>query len=88
MDDKINFQDSINFQEKFRQDVVLKVIKWRHYRGWTQETLAARAGLSVRQLGDIERMAHCNITLNTLAKLIYALDVPNGQYWQEPPHHK
>ncbi len=46
----------------------------RRARGWTQEQLAERAGLSYKFIGEIER-GQSNPTLETLVALAQALDL-------------
>jgi XRE family transcriptional regulator, regulator of sulfur utilization len=53
----------------------LSVRHWRESRAWTQEQLAARAGLNRTFVGEIERGA-CIASILTAEKLAQALDVP------------
>ena len=54
-----------------------RVLTIRRDRGWTQEDLAERAGMSQQQIADIERLA-ANPTLTTLDRLFTALELPKG----------
>ena len=47
----------------------------RAERGYSQETLAARAGVHRTFIGSVER-AECNISLDNLGKLAAGLGVP------------
>lgn len=47
----------------------------RKAKGWTQEQLAEAAGLHYSYIGGVER-GDRNISLETLEKIIYALQVP------------
>lgn len=49
----------------------------RRERGWTQADLAKRAGMTQKQIADIERLA-ADPTLTTLDRLFTALDLPKG----------
>jgi transcriptional regulator with XRE-family HTH domain len=46
--------------------------KMRHARGYTQEELAGRSGISARHLGDIERAQHA-ASVRVLGRLAEAL---------------
>jgi len=47
----------------------------RHERGWTQEELADRVGISSRYLGQIER-AQTSASVTVLGRLADGLEVP------------
>ena len=47
----------------------------RNQRGYSQETLAERAGLHPTYIGQVER-GEKNVTVDSLAKITAALDVP------------
>jgi transcriptional regulator with XRE-family HTH domain len=54
--------------------VAINVRRLRHDRGWTQEDLADRVGLSVRYLGQIER-AQASMSITVLGRLADAFRV-------------
>lgn len=62
------------------------VRRLRQARGWSQESLAARAELNRTYMGEIER-ASAMPSLQTAAKLAQALEVPLAELLQrcEPP---
>jgi transcriptional regulator with XRE-family HTH domain len=57
-----------------KDTVAVNIRRLRNQRGWTQEDLADRAGLSVRYLGQIER-AQTSTTVTVLGRLALALKV-------------
>jgi len=56
------------------QSVGKRIRKARERRGWTQEQIAARVGLSSSYYAGIERGIH-NASLLTLASIAEALDL-------------
>jgi transcriptional regulator with XRE-family HTH domain len=52
----------------------LNVRRLRHGKGWTQEELADRVGLSARYVGQIER-AQASMTVTVLGRVADALKV-------------
>jgi transcriptional regulator with XRE-family HTH domain len=54
--------------------VAINVRRLRHERGWTQEDLADRVGLSARYVGQIER-AQASMSVTVLGRLAKALKV-------------
>jgi transcriptional regulator with XRE-family HTH domain len=57
------------------QDLGSQVRSFRERKGWSQEELAHRARMHVTYLSSLER-GHRNPTLNVIADLARALDVP------------
>jgi transcriptional regulator with XRE-family HTH domain len=55
----------------------------RHARGWTQEMLGERAGLSYKFIGEIER-GQGNPSVDTLERLSVALGVDVTELFGEP----
>jgi transcriptional regulator with XRE-family HTH domain len=51
-----------------KEIVALNVRRLRHDRGWTQEDLADRTGLSARYVGQIER-AQASMTISVLGRI-------------------
>jgi transcriptional regulator with XRE-family HTH domain len=60
--------------EDLREMLALNVRKFRHARGWTQEELADRVGLSSRYVGQVER-AQASASVTVLGRLAQALGV-------------
>ena len=58
--------------------VAIRVRQVRNARGWTQEELADRVGLSVRYIGEIERL-QASPTVNVLGRLADALGIEPGE---------
>ncbi|MFC4456174.1 helix-turn-helix transcriptional regulator [Deinococcus sonorensis] len=58
-----------------------KVRQLREARGWSQEDLAARAFLHRNQIGYIEQ-GQRNISIETIARLAAAFDVPPGELFR------
>ena len=67
--------------------VATNIRRLRHARGWTQEDLAERVGLSARYVGQVER-AQASMTITVLgrfadafaieaAELVRAIDIPS-----------
>ncbi len=57
-----------------REIVAINVRRLRRDRGWTQEDLAGRAGLSSRYIVQIER-AQASMTVTVLGRVAEALKV-------------
>jgi transcriptional regulator with XRE-family HTH domain len=60
--------------DDLKDTVAVNVRRLRNQKGWTQEDLADRVGLSVRYLGQIER-AQTSTTVTVLGRLAMALKV-------------
>lgn len=54
--------------------VAINVRRLRHEKGWTQEDLADRVGLSARYVGQIER-AQASMTISVLGRIANAFKV-------------
>lgn len=67
--------------------LALRLRQVRNDRGWTQEDLAGRVGLSVRYIGQIER---CNAspTVNVLGRLADACGVEAGELLRRTPRNR
>jgi transcriptional regulator with XRE-family HTH domain len=61
-----------------KQTVATNVRRLRNERGWTQEDLAGRVGLSARYVGQIER-AQASMSVTVLGRLAKALKVDAGE---------
>jgi transcriptional regulator with XRE-family HTH domain len=72
---------------ELRVRVGTRLREWRRRRGLTQEQLAARAGLSYKFIGEIERGTG-NPTLETLGRLAAALRVDLAELVREPEPHR
>ncbi len=59
---------------------------FRRSRGWSQEELAARAGLSPRTISDLERGLRLP-GYKTLAALARAVEVPVDRFFDEDCRH-
>ena len=57
------------------QTIGRKLRQFRQKKGYSQETLADRAGLHPTYIGQVER-GEKNITVETLAKITTALGIP------------
>lgn len=57
-----------------RDLVALNVGRMRREKGWTQEELAARAGLSARYIGQVER-AQASMSVSVLGRIAEAFKV-------------
>jgi transcriptional regulator with XRE-family HTH domain len=57
-----------------RETVAINVRRLRHQKGWTQEDLADRAGISARYVGQVER-AQASMTVTVLGRIAEALKV-------------
>lgn len=55
-----------------------RVRNFRDFRGYTQETLAKKAGLTKSYIGNIEQMKRPGVSVETMLKLCIALNcLPN-----------
>ena len=61
--------------ENPRELLAVNLIRLRHEKGWSQETLASEAGLHRTFVTHVERQAR-NISLDNLEKLAVALQIP------------
>ena len=61
-----------------KEIVAINVRRLRYNRGWTQEDLADRVGLSARYVGQIER-AQASMTITVLGRIANALKVDAGE---------
>jgi transcriptional regulator with XRE-family HTH domain len=57
-----------------KEIVAINVRRLRYDRGWTQEDLADRVGLSERYVGQVER-AQASMTITVLGRIANALEV-------------
>lgn len=57
-----------------KDTVATNVRRLRHVKGWTQEDLADRVGLSARYVGQVER-AQASMSVTILGRLADALKV-------------
>jgi transcriptional regulator with XRE-family HTH domain len=57
-----------------KEIVAINVRRLRRDRGWTQEDLADRVGLSARYVGQIER-AQASMTITVLGRIANAFEV-------------
>ena len=57
-----------------KEIVAMNIRRLRRDRGWTQEDLADRVGLSARYVGQIER-AQASMTISVLGRIADALKV-------------
>lgn len=58
-------------EEKFAE----RIVQLRKERGWSQEELAAKTGLSVRSISNVEN-AKFSATLDTIKRLADAFGLP------------
>jgi transcriptional regulator with XRE-family HTH domain len=66
--------------------LALRVRQLREQRGYSQESLAALAGLNRSYIGSVERAEH-NIGVNNLVRIATALEVPISALFEfgKPP---
>jgi ribosome-binding protein aMBF1 (putative translation factor) len=57
--------------------------RFRHYKGWNQEDLAAAIGRSASFIGKLETGSR-NMTVVTLARIASALEIEPGRLMAEP----
>ncbi|MCI8359914.1 MAG: helix-turn-helix transcriptional regulator [Clostridiales bacterium] len=67
-------------KRKFYEDCLfilhLNIARFRRERGWTQEQLAERAGISVRYIASLEApYSHAEPSFRVLCQLAFALGV-------------
>lgn len=65
-----------------KETVAVNLRKLRHHRGWTQEELAYRAGLSARYIGQVER-GQASMSVTVLGCLADVLSVEPGELVQK-----
>lgn len=72
--------------EEQRRAAGLRIVQLREARGWSQETLAAEAGVSVKSVSRLEN-GRLDARRSTVEKLANALEVPVGDITpaQVPP---
>jgi transcriptional regulator with XRE-family HTH domain len=61
-----------------KETVAINIRRLRNGKGWTQEDLADRVGLSVRYLGQVER-AQASMSVTVLGRLADALEIDAGE---------
>jgi transcriptional regulator with XRE-family HTH domain len=61
-----------------KEIVAINVRQLRHEKGWTQEELADRVGLSARYIGQVER-SQASMTVTVLGRMAEALKVEAGE---------
>ena len=64
--------------------LAIRVRQVRHTRGWTQEELADRAGISARYVGNIERGV-VSASVTVLGRLARALGIDPGDFLRRRP---
>jgi transcriptional regulator with XRE-family HTH domain len=66
-----------------KEIVAINVRRLRRDRGWTQEDLADRVGLSARYVGQVER-AQASMTITVLGRIPNALEVEAAKLVTRP----
>jgi transcriptional regulator with XRE-family HTH domain len=66
-----------------KEIVAINVRRLRYDRGWTQEDLADRVGLSERYVGQVER-AQASMTITVLGRIANALEVEAAKLVTRP----
>lgn len=66
-----------------QEKVGTRIKKYRSVSGLSQQTLAERAGISYKYLGEIER-GQVNLSVEILSKIANALNVSSGDLMDEP----
>jgi transcriptional regulator with XRE-family HTH domain len=67
--------------------LAIRVRQTRIARGWTQEELADRVGLSSRYIGEIERR-RASPTVQVLGRLATAFDIDAAELLKRPPKRR
>ncbi len=71
------------FREKY-QTLGLKIAYYRKKRGYTQEVLAEKVGISINFLAQVEGQGTVRgVSLETLFKLAEVLEVPPSKFLEE-----
>lgn len=78
------FKNIESLFNEIRLRIASNIRRLRKNQELTQEELAHRAKLALRHLQKIEA-AEVNVTLDTLVKLAYALNIDLIEFFQEPP---
>lgn len=78
------FKNIESLFNEIRLRIASNIRRLRKNQELTQEELAHRAKLVLRHLQKIEA-AEVNVTLDTLVKLAYALNIDLIEFFQEPP---
>jgi transcriptional regulator with XRE-family HTH domain len=66
-----------------KETLAINVRRLRQERGWTQEDLANRVGLSARYVGQIER-AQASMTITVLGRIANAFEVEAAKLVTRP----
>lgn len=66
-----------------KEIVAINVRRLRHDRGWNQEDLADRVGLSARYIGQIER-AQASMTITVLGRIANAFEIEAAKLVARP----
>jgi transcriptional regulator with XRE-family HTH domain len=66
-----------------KETLAINVRRLRQERGWTQEDLADRVGLSARYVGQIER-AQASMTITVLGRIANAFEVEAAKLVTRP----
>ena len=66
-----------------KEIVAINVRRLRYDRGWTQEDLADRVGLSERYVGQVER-AQASMTITVLGRIANAFEVEAAKLVTRP----
>ncbi len=66
-----------------KEIVAINVRRLRQGKGWTQEELADRVGLSARYVGQIER-SQASMTVTVLGRIAEAFKVEAGELVKRP----
>jgi DNA-binding XRE family transcriptional regulator len=70
-----------------KETVAINLRRLRNGKGWTQEDLADRVGLSVRYLGQVER-AQASMSITVLGRLADALVIDASELVRSSAHVK
>ena len=66
-----------------KEIVAINVRRLRYDRGWTQEDLADRVGLSARYVGQIER-TQASMTITVLGRIANAFEIEAAKVVARP----